>query len=86
MKLKMNTLESQANAKKKLKGYNPTVFIQNIRCVAEDEKFIFATTLRLVDLQGLPRDNTMGPLNTRSLTSLCHQARERAPSSRKGKF
>ena len=32
--------------------------------LAEEEQFGSATTLRLVDLEVLPRDNTMGPLIT----------------------
>ena len=34
--------------------------------MAEEEQFSSATTLRLVDLEGLPRDNTIGALNMRS--------------------
>ena len=33
--------------------------------LTEEEPFSSATTLRLVDLECLPRDITMGPLNTR---------------------
>ena len=37
-------------------------------------------------LKGLPRDNTIGPLNTRSLTDIRRRARELTPPTRKGKF
>ena len=54
--------------------------------LADEEQFSSATTLRLADLEGLSRDNTMGPLNTLSLTDVRHQVREKAPPNRKGKF
>ena len=38
------------------------------------------------DLDGLPQDNTMGHLNTRSLTDVRRRARELIPPLRKGKF
>ena len=55
------------------------------RLLAEEEQFCPATTLILVDLEGLPRDNTKGPLNMRSSTDSLYQARKRAPPRRKGK-
>ena len=54
--------------------------------LAEREQFSSATTLRLVDLDGLPQDNTFGPLNTRSLTDVRRRARELKPPSQRGKF
>ena len=53
---------------------------------AGEEQISSATTLRLVDWEGLHRDNTMGPLNTRSLTDVRRQVRERATPSREGKI
>ena len=54
--------------------------------LAEQEQFSSATTLRYVDLNGLPQDNTFGPLNTRSLTDVRRRARELTTPTRKGKF
>ena len=54
--------------------------------LAEQEQFSSATTLRFVDLDGLPQDNTFGPLSTRSLTDVRRRARELTPPARKGKF
>ena len=54
--------------------------------LAEQEQFSCATTLRFVDLDGLPQDNTFGPLNTRSLTDVRRRARELTPPSQWGKF
>ena len=54
--------------------------------IAEQEQFSSATTLRHVDLNGLPQDNTFGPLNTRSLTDVRRRARELTPPARKGQF
>ena len=54
--------------------------------LVEQEQFSSATTLRFVDLDGLPQDNTFGPLNTRSLTDVRRRARELTPPARKGKF
>ena len=87
----MNTLACRADAKKLLNGQDPTVSgLYRISGVdwllAEEEQLSSATTLRLVDLEGLRRDNTMRPLITRSLRDVRQQARERAPPSRKGKF
>ena len=39
-----------------------------------------------MDLDGLPQDNTFGPLNTRFLTEVRRRARELTPPSQKGKF
>ena len=74
-----------------LNGHEPTiVYLYRIAGVdwllAEEEQFSSATTLRLADLESLPRDNTVGPLNTRSLTDVRQQVRERAPPNRRGKF
>ena len=54
--------------------------------LAEQEQFSSATTLRYVDLNGLPHDNTFGPMNTRSLTDVRRRARELTSPARKGKF
>ena len=54
--------------------------------VAGQEQFSSATTLRYVDLNGFPQDNTFGPLKTRSLTDFRRRARELTPPARKGKF
>ena len=54
--------------------------------LAEQEQFSSATTLRFVDLDGLPQDNTFVPLNTRYLTDVRRRARELTPPARKGKF
>ena len=72
MAIKMNTmtLTCHADAKKMRNGHDPTVSgLYRIAGVdwslAEEEQFSSATTLRLVDLEGLPRYNTMGPRNRR---------------------
>ena len=90
-KLSMKTLTCHVDVKKKLNGHDPTLSgLYRIASVdwllAKEEQFSSATTLRLVDLEGLPRDSTMGPLNTRSRTEVRHQAREKARPNRKGKF
>ena len=54
--------------------------------LAEQEQFSSSTALRHADLNGLPQDNTFGPLNTRSLTDVRQRTRERTPPARKGKF
>ena len=54
--------------------------------LAEQEQFSSVTTLRFVDLDGLPQDNTMGPPNTRSLTDIRRRARGLIPPLQKGKF
>ena len=64
IKLNMKKLTCHANAKKMLNGHDPTVSgLYRISAVewllAEEEQFSSATTLRLADLEVLPRDNTM---------------------------
>ena len=91
IKLSMKTLTCRADARRMLNGVDPTVSgLYRLAGVdwllAEEEKFSSATTLQLVDLEGLPGDNTMGPLTTRSLTDVRHRVRERAPLNRRGKF
>ena len=54
--------------------------------LVEHEQFRSATTLRLVDLDGLPQDKNFGPLNTRLLTDVRRRARELTPRSQRGKF
>ena len=78
IKLSMNTLKCRAVARRMLNGVDPTVSglyrITGVDWLLADEKqFSSATTLQLVDLEGLPGYNTMGPLNTRSLTDVRHQ-------------
>ena len=90
-KLNMNTLTCREDAMRKTGGENPTVSrLYRIPGVdwllAEQEKFSSSTSLRHVDLDGLPHDNTFGPLNTRSLTDVRDRTRERTPPARKGKF
>ena len=68
----MNCLE---DARKMIGGKGPTVSrfyrIPGVDwLLAEQEPFSSATTLRYVDLNGLPQDNTFGPLSTRSLTDV----------------
>ena len=90
-KLNMNTLTCREDAMKKIGGESPTVSrLYRIPGVdwllAEQEQFSSTTTLRHADLNGLPQDNTFGPLNTRSLTDVRQRARELTPPARKGKF
>ena len=90
-KLNMNTLTCREDARKMMGGEGPTVSrLYRIPGVdwmlAEQGQFSSATTLRYVDLNGLPQDNTFGPLNTRSLTDVRRRARELTPPARKGKF
>ena len=85
------TLTCHVDVKKMLPGHDPTVSVLYRRAgldclLAEEEQFSSATTLRLVDPEGLPRDKTMGPLNTRSLTNVRHHVRERGSPNRKGVF
>ena len=87
----MNTLTCQEDARKMIGGEGPTVSrLYRIPGVdwllAEHEQFSSATTLRYVDLNGFPQDNTFGPLNTRSLTDVRRRARELTPPARKGNF
>ena len=90
-KLNMNTLTCREDAMKMIGGESPTVSrLYRIPGVdwllAEQEHFSSTTTLRHADLNGLPQDNTFGPLNTRSLTDVRQRARELTPPARKGKF
>ena len=90
-KLNMNTLTCREDAMRMTGGEGPTVSrLYRIPGVdwllAEQEKFSSSTSLRHVDLNGLPHDNTFGPLNTRSLTDVRDRTRERTPPARKGKF
>ena len=69
IKLDMKTLTCHVDAKKMLNGHDPTVSgLYRIAgadwLLAEEEQFSSAATLRLVDLEGLPRDTTMGSPNT----------------------
>ena len=87
----MNTLTCREDARKMIGGEGPKVSglygIPSLDCLlAEQEQFSSTTTLRYVDLNGLPQDNTFGPLNTRSLTDVHRRARELTPPARKGKF
>ena len=80
-RLNMNTLTCREDAMKMIGGESPTVSrLYRIPGVdwllAEQEQFSSTTTLRHADLNGLPQDNTFGPLN----------ARELKPPARKGKF
>ena len=90
-KLSMNTLTCQEDARRMIGGDGPTVTrlyrIPGVEwLLAEQEQFSSATTLRFVDLDGLPQDNTFGPLNTRSLTDVRLRAREWTPPAQKGKL
>ena len=90
-KLIMNTLTCREDAMRMIGGEGPTVSqLYRIPGVdwllAEQEQFSSTTTLRQADLNGLPRENTIGPLNTRSLTDVRRRARELTPPARKGKF
>ena len=90
-KLNMTTLTCREDAMKMIGGESPTVSrLYRIPGVdwllAEQEQFSSTTTLRHADLNGLPQDNTFGPLNTRSLTDVRQRARELTPPARKGKF
>ena len=90
-KLNMNTLTCREDAMRMIGGESPTVSrLYRIPGVdwllAEQEQFSSTTTLRYADLNGLPQDNTFGPLNTRSLTDVRQRARELTPPARKGKF
>ena len=74
-KLNKNTLTCREDARRMIGGDGPTVTrLYRIPGVdwllAEQEQFSSATTLTFVDLDGLPQDNTFGPLNTRSLTNV----------------
>ena len=87
----MNTLTCREDARRMICGDGPTVTrLYRIPGVdwllAEQEQFSSATTLRFVDLDGLPQDNTFGPLNFRSLTDVRRRARKLTPPARKDKF
>ena len=87
----MNTLTCRAEARKMMGVEGLTVSgLYRISGVdwllAEQQQLSSATTLRFVDLEGLPLDNNFGPLNTRSLTDVRRRARELTPPSREGKF
>ena len=74
-KLNMNTLTCRVDATRMMGGDDPTVSgLYRIPGVdwllAEQEQFSSATTLRFVDLDGLPQENYFGPLNTRIRTSV----------------
>ena len=90
-KLNMNTLTCREDAMRMIGGESPTVSrLYRIPGVdwllAEQEQFSSTTKLRHADLNGLPQDNTFGPLNTRSLTDVRQRARELTPPARRGKF
>ena len=90
-KLNMNTLTCREDAMKMIGGESPTVSrlyrIPGVEWLpAEQEQFSSTTTLRHAVLNGLPQDNTFGPLNTRSLTDVRQRARELTPPARKSKF
>ena len=90
-KLNVNTLTCREDSRKRIGGEGPTVSrlyrIPGVDwLVAGQEQFSSATTLRYVDLKGLPQDNTLRPLNTRSLMDVRQRARELTPPAQKGKF
>ena len=90
-RLNMNTLTCREDARKMIGGEGPTVSrlyrIPGVNwLLAEHEQFSSATTLRYVDLNGLPQDNTFGRLNTRSLKDVRWRARELTPPAQEGKF
>ena len=90
-KLNMNTLKCREDAKRMIGGEGPTVSrLYRIPGVdwllAEQGQFSSTTTLQHADLNGLHQDNTLGPLNNRSLTEVRQRARELTPPARKGKF
>ena len=87
----MSTLTCREDARRMIGGDGPTVSrLYRIPGVdwllVEQEQFSSATTLRFVDFDGLPQDNTFGPLNTRSLTDVRRRARELTPPAQKGTF
>ena len=89
--LNMNTLTSREDAKRMMDGNEPTVsglfrILSVDWLLAEQEQFSSAATLRFVHLDGLPQNNTMGSLITRSLTDVRRRARELISPLRKGKF
>ena len=83
----MITLTCREDARRMIGGDGPTVSrLYRVPGVdwllAEQEQFSSATTLRFVDLDGLPQDNTFGPLITRSR----RRTRELTPPAQRGKF
>ena len=91
IELSMKTLTCRADARRMLNGVDPTVSGRDRIAgvdwlLAEEKQFSSATTLQLVELEGLPGDNTIGPMNTRSLTDVRYQVRERAPPKSRGNF
>ena len=90
-KLNMNTLTCREDARRMIDGEGPTVsrlyWIPGVGWrLAGQGQFSSATTLRYVDLNGLHEDNTLGLLNTRSLTDVRRRARELTSPVRKGRF
>ena len=90
-KLNKNALTCREDATRMIGGEGPTVSrLYRVPGVdwllAEQEQFSSTTTLPHADLNGLPRDNTFGPLNARSLTVFRRRGRELTPPARKGKF
>ena len=88
-KLNMNTLTCREDAMRMTGGESPTVSrLYRIPGVdwllAEQEKFSSSTSLRHVDLDGLPHDNTFGPLTTRSLTDVRDRTREKDTTCAQG--
>ena len=80
----MSTFTYREDARRMIGGDNPTVSglyrIPGVDwLIAEHEQFSSATTLRLVDIDGLPREIFFGPLNTRSLTDVHRSANELTP-------
>ena len=86
--LNMNTLICRADARKMMGSTVSGLYrISGVDwLLAEQEQLSSATTLRFLDLERLPQDNTFRPLNTRSLTDVHRRARELTPLSRRGKF
>ena len=87
----MNILTCRVDAMRMMSGEGPTVSgLYRIPGVdwllAEQEQFSSATTLKFVDLDGLPQDILFGLLNTRSLTDVRRRARELIPPSQRDKF
>ena len=90
-KLNMNTLTCRVDARRMMGGDGTTLSglyrIPGVDWLLVEQKlFSSATTLRFVDLNGLPQDNTFGPLNTRSLTDVRRRARELTTPSQRGKI
>ena len=78
-KLNMNTLTCREDAMRMIGGEGPTVSrLYRIPGVdwllAEQEQFSSTTTLQHADQNGLPQDNTFGPLDIRSLLDVRRRA------------